>query len=212
MRKKILNYILNIQDEYLTSKLIRLNKKNNDNLIEDLRVAQKKLNLYNYISNKRDEHLEKCGEYKEAYIDDLTYIYEFFITMIGVIDARIIEYKKEMIRFPENEKEINKKLNRCLKIRKSVVEEFFDYSNDKFLNAWIEEIIKEIPSFNKMHLIYDDMLKYNGNFDRNEEFIKAYDRGLADSLYYDFDNVLDEYRILYLDLDALPEIENKLKK
>lgn len=194
------------------------------------KVKMKKTNPHLYkISNIIKESEEKLKEINKIFIDsDIEFEinrkssipaflwqeekvaqYHFFITVVGIIDARL-DYIEDSIRFEEKfTDQVNKsdkllelysKKRKYLEERDIVVKNFLDITGYNEIDV-IKEVIKEYPMYANFNKILEDASEHHHQLSLHYEMIKSYSTGQIESLYFSPEEILDEYKILYEDLE-----------
>lgn len=128
-------------------------------------------------------------------------IYQIYATIIGVLDARYDEYKKNL----EFEKSFNNedKIKLCEERIKLIIEKrnkiIEDYNEVVHTNKYdnIKRVISEIPSHKEFDKLCSDMTKSFNN--QEGEFMKFYLIGYTKSLYFDEDDAIKLYNDLLAD-------------
>ncbi len=187
-----------------------------ENDVENLKLENTKLKLLTNQKKLKDindintqsmiDLITKGSSSTPAFLhqEELVADYHFFITLIGIIEARVDEVNKD-IEFNknfDNEDEILKlekdKLY-YLEQRDLIVKEFLSYSNSKIDS--INDALKEYPTYSKFNKIAEDASENQTQLSLHYELMMAYNEGYIASMYILPEDILKEYRKLYVDLD-----------
>ena len=174
-------------------------KEMNDEYIKKMINAYDNGELINAYDN--GECFIKMDDYKVT-----TANYHFFITLVGMIEAKIDKVNEflDLIKELDDKNEIlklEKQKSYYLEKRDSVIRDFLSFDNISFPHnsqqKLISSALKEYPMYTK----FSDIAKSDvGNRDLNFEFILAYCDGYTSSLD-SLESILKEYESLYIDLD-----------
>lgn len=219
------------ENKFVRESKQKLNKINKNIRNYKNKVKLKKTNPHLYkVINIIKESEEKLKEINKIFVDsDIEYEinrkssipaflwqeekvaqYHFFITVVGVIDARLDEIENDIIFEEKFTDQINKsdkllelysQKRKYLEERNIVVKNFLDMTEYNEIDA-IKEVIKEYPMYTSFNKILEDASENHYQLSLHYEMLKSYSTGQIESLYFFPEDILDEYKILYEDLEG----------
>lgn len=186
-------------------------------IIKNFSSSTRQLKLIDGLEAALQNELIMFGETSEPVFlwqEKLIYQFNFFVTMIGVLDGKI-DYIGKQIKYNENVKafltsdeilKITNQKQELFLLRKEVVDNLFSMCTGTQFDHFLEDVVKTCPSRSKFNEIYnnldDPFDSDNNNFSLQLKFIDAYNRGYESSIFYDLRRLVNEYRYLYSDLKS----------
>lgn len=174
-----------------------------------LETCQEKLkeisDLEKIIKNDYNRFGE-CEKPAELWQEKFVYQYNFFGTMLGIIDKALDKFPSETTKFvlesilltpPDNERKYIKKL---FMLRREIVENF------KETKVWPEKehmvkTFETYPSHSKFSELYQKYINQETTMGLELQLINAYNYGYINGTIIDLENMMGVYRKLYSDLN-----------
>lgn len=147
--------------------------------------------------------------------DEYVQKFYFFAVILGFIDARIDDYKREIEFYSEflyadeynkenlNQQEVDKYkelLSKALIDREEVLNDYDSvFEEESSFGPQMREVLATCPSYKKFSKLYEDASKNNTQLSFQQKLVSAYNIGYMD-YYGDFDEKMSTYRSLFEDL------------
>ena len=193
-------------------------KYTENDMMEIIGKAQSCLKQIDTIKTRSKIEMDKYGNTTTPgflWQDEYVQKFYFFAVMLGFIDARIDDYKREIDfysgflfadehnkeKFHQQEVDKYKELlSKSLLDREEVLNDYNSvFEGDSSFESRFKEVLSTCPSYRKFSKLYEDASKELTQLSIQHQLVSAYNIGYMD-FYGDYEQKMDDYRSLYLDL------------
>ncbi|MBR4618306.1 MAG: hypothetical protein IKO49_03275 [Bacilli bacterium] len=180
-------------------------------MMETIEKAQSCLKQIDTIKTRSKIEMSEYGNTTTpAFLWQDQYVQKFYLfaVMVGFIDARIDDYKREIdfySGFHSNETQQNvdnykELLAKALLDREEVLSDYDSvFEEDSSVELPMKEVLSTCPSYKNFSKLYEDASKELTQLSIQQQLVSAYNIGYMD-YYGDYEQKMSDYRCLYEDL------------
>lgn len=182
--------------------------KNTTEEKELIKILKNNSQIIERISNDRTKSMLDIHNHGNAYFfendwqEEIVANYNFFITMVGMIEARIIDIARTIDENTNKEylKELGDTLEKLMKKRKRIVDSYKQNQSEQDLTV-IKQIVNEPFIYEHLNKIYADLEVKDYHYQLHQEFVNAYNTGSKLARNCDIRKVFLTYTKYYLDFN-----------
>lgn len=195
------------ESEAIQQKYLKGQVSESISLVDTIKKASEELKQIYTILTRSQIELHRYGHNSipaMLWQSEMVAKFYFFAAMLGFIDARIDAANREisfLSRFfgkDDEKKEYQNLISEFLLDRKQIVDNYYSLKVDVPSRSF-ENVLNQYPSYSKFTELYNDASKHPYSLLLQPQLVSAYNIGYID-YYGDYDEKMDIYRRLYVDL------------
>ena len=186
-------------------------KYTENDMMEIIGKAQNCLKEIDTIKTRSKIEMDKYGNTTTpTFLWQAEYVqkFYFFAVMLGFIDARIDDYKREIAFYSGflfadehnkeklHQQEVDKYkelLSKSLLDREEVLSDYDSvFEGDSSFESQFKEVLSTCPSYRKFSKLYEDASKEHTQLSIQQQLVSAYNIGYMD-FYGDYEQKMDDY-------------------